>query len=92
MAERNHITDKDLFVNKYDIQILEDNLENLDLKIILKTQILTADFCVKYILNDNYASCVEDTYYFTDGKVLIHQPHLMQHDLDEVRKNIYTNK
>lgn len=81
------ISDIDLFKNKYNIKLLEDNIDNLNFKIILNTQILSAEFCIKYILNDNYASCVEDTYYFTDGKVLSKQSHLTQKDLDEARKN-----
>ena len=80
------ITDRDLFTAKYDTKTLEDNIDDLDFKIILNTQILTAEFCVKYILNDDYASCVEDTYYFTDGKVLMKQTHLTQSDLDDARK------
>jgi hypothetical protein len=80
------ISDIDLFTNKYDIKILEDNVNHLDSKILLRTQILTAEFCIKYILNDDYASCIEDTYYFTDGKVLSNQPHLTQKDLDDVRE------
>jgi hypothetical protein len=80
------ITDKDLLVNQYDMYTLEHNVDNLDFKLLLRTQILSAEFCVAYILNDEYASCVEDTYYFTDDKVLSKQKHLTQKDLDEARK------
>jgi hypothetical protein len=77
------ITTRDLLNNKYDIQTLENQIDDLDLKVILRTQTLTAEFCIKYILNDNYASCVEDTYYFDYNRVLSHQTHLTEKQLDE---------
>jgi len=77
------ITTRDLLNNKYDIQTLENQIDNLDFKVLLRTQTLTAEFCVKYILNDDYASCVEDTYYFDYNRVLLHQSHLTENQLDE---------
>lgn len=85
------ITTRDLFNNKYDIQTLEHNIDELDLKAILRTQILTAEFCVKYILNDDYASCVEDTYYFTYDKVLLYQTHITKDNLNAASKIIHGN-
>lgn len=57
------ITNIDLYKQKYDIQILEENINNLSLRTLLNTQILTIDFCVKYILDhDNrYAWREEET-------------------------------
>ena len=47
------ITDTDLINNKnfYDIDILEFNIKNLNKKILLSTQKLTPEFCIKYILD-----------------------------------------
>ena len=78
-----HVTDQDLCKNKYDIKTLEENFVHLNSKIVLRTQILTADFCVKYLLNDDYASCVEDTYYFCKDVVLRNQPHITESELKE---------
>ena len=42
---------QDLMYNKYNIEILEYNIDNLGLRRLLVTQTLTVDFCVKYLLN-----------------------------------------
>ena len=68
---------------KYDIFTLEKNIHNLSMKAILYTQNLTAEFCVKYILNEDYASCVEDTY-ICIGEVLRAQKHLTLADIQRV--------
>lgn len=78
------INDQDLRQKKYSIQLLEENINNLSISIILHTQILTPDFCVKYILNEDYASCVEETY-ICDLDVLRRQPHITQDDLYNAR-------
>ena len=46
------INDQDLRKNKYDIDTLIRNINHLYIKTIVNTQILTADFCVKYILDE----------------------------------------
>ena len=69
------INDHMLRNHKFDIHILEKNINNLSLKTLLYTQTLTAEFCVKYILDQKYASCVEDTY-IDIGDVLNAQPHI----------------
>jgi len=48
------ITKEDLYANKYDYQTLKTNIYCVSLLDILKTQFLTADFCIKYILNEKY--------------------------------------
>jgi hypothetical protein len=78
------IYDADLRYKKYDIATLEYNINRLSLRTLLKTQKLTPEFCVKYILNsDDYASCDEDTY-ICEEDVLIYQKHILQKDLDEI--------
>ena len=47
------ITNLDLYKKKYDIQTLEQNINNLSLHTLLNTQILTIEFCVKYLLDDD---------------------------------------
>jgi hypothetical protein len=44
----------DLYNKKYDMQTLKENIYAVSLWDILKTQVLTKEFCVKYILNKNY--------------------------------------
>ena len=56
------LNDSMLRKKKYDIEVLEKNIHNLSMKTLLYTQDLTADFCIKYVLNEKYASCVEDTF------------------------------
>ena len=68
--------------NYYDIATLEQNIMNLGLKVILYTQTLTSDFCVKYILSETYASCDSERY-LCDGDVLCHQKHITSKDLHE---------
>ena len=71
--------------NKYTIQQLETNLNHLEIKHILQYQTLTSDFCAKYVLNEDYASCQEDLYLIDIGYVLYHQKHLTY---DEIIKSL----
>jgi hypothetical protein len=70
------IDNSDLRINKYNIETLERNVDNLNMKTCVNTQVLTAEFCVKYVLNEDYMSCIEDTYCIDTGYVLKRQPHL----------------
>jgi hypothetical protein len=76
------IFDHDLRNHQYSIEQLEENIDNLTNKTLLYTQKLTADFCVKYILNDEYTSCVEETY-INVYDVLQAQPHITKEELSE---------
>ena len=70
----------DLYNKQYDMQILKENIYAVRLWDILKTQILTKEFCVKYILNKNYQMEKEDeTISFKD--VLQMQPHILKKEL-----------
>ena len=73
---------------KYNIDLLEKNINFLSIKTLLYTQDLTADFCVKYILNDKYASCVEDTF-IRVGDVLNAQKHITKKEIYEAFNKIY---
>ena len=45
------ISDYDLRQKKYSIEELIANIDNLSIKVLLYTQKLTEDFCLKYIIN-----------------------------------------
>jgi hypothetical protein len=84
-GNQNKINNVSLEYNKYDISTLEDNIDKFSLWKLLKTQILTPDFCVKYILNEDYASCDEDTYICWHD-VLQCQQHITKDDLINASK------
>ena len=70
----------DLNYNKYDISTLEFNIDRLGLKSLLQTQKLTAEFCIKYLLNpEEYGMCVEDSY-ISINDILLYQTHLTLKD------------
>jgi len=77
-----------LHQHKYDIETLEKNIDHIDMKTCVNTQMLTAEFCVKYILNEEYMSCVEDTYCLVTSYVLKRQPHLTLEDIMREYKKI----
>ena len=72
--------------NKYDIVVLEKNIDRLSLKKLLQTQHLTAEFCEKYLLHpDLYGMSNEDSYISVED-ILLYQPHLRE----KYKINIYT--
>ncbi len=75
------IKNEDLYKNKYQLDILERNIMNLSGKSLLNTQYLTAEFCAKYILNDNYSEGVEEDYLYSGDFVLQKQKHITKEDL-----------
>ena len=81
----NKITNCDLRnnKNKYSLTELEANINNLQIKIVLNTQTLNADFCAKYILDENRATCEEDLWLIDVGYVLTKQPHITREELEE---------
>jgi hypothetical protein len=66
---------------QYDIATLEANVDDINMKTCVNTQVLTAEFCVKYVLNEDYMSCIEDTYCICIGYVLQRQPHLTREEI-----------
>ena len=70
----------DLQNNQYDMKILKENIAAHNLWDILKTQVLTKEFCVKYILNKNYQFSEEDEK-ITFQDVLRLQPHIDKREL-----------
>jgi len=55
------ITNDDLKKNKYTMEELKNNIYCVSLLEILKTQKLTVDFCVNYLLNDDFHLLEEET-------------------------------
>jgi len=84
------ITTEDLYKNQYDYQTLKNNIYVVSLKDILKTQILTAEFCVKYILNIDFQLLDEDQQ-ITMETVKSYQPHILDADF-LYAETIATNK
>jgi hypothetical protein len=82
------LNDNMLRRKKYTIDLLEKNITFLSIKTILYTQDLTPEFCVKYILNDKYASCHEDTF-ICMGDVLNAQKHITKKEIYEAFNKIY---
>ena len=62
-----------------------ENLDHLNVKILLYTQILTEDFCVEYILDMRMNSGDEDSYLLCEDYILGWQPHLNEKLFFELR-------
>jgi hypothetical protein len=75
------ITNSTLRQQTYSIEELEKNIADLNMKTLVNTQKLTIDFCVKYILNEEYAQCNEEIDLLTVHYVLYKQPHLDKAEL-----------
>jgi hypothetical protein len=82
------LTDYDIKYKKYDIETLEKNIDSLSLWALLKYQDLTAHFCAKYLLNDEHASCEEDTYICIDD-ILYFQAHNQRSEIVAEYERIY---
>jgi len=85
------LNDSMLRKKKYDIEVLEKNIYNLSMKTLLYTQDLTAEFCIKYVLNEKYASCVEDTF-LSMGDVLNAQKHITRFAIYQAYNKVYCEK
>jgi len=77
-----NVTDDQLLAhpNKYSIEILEQNINNLNKKILLATQKLTVEFCIKYILDMDIDNGSEDSYIFDIDYILDFQTHLTKQE------------
>jgi hypothetical protein len=54
------ITKNDLYKRQFDYETLKTNIYFVSLLDILKTQKLTKDFCIKYILNSDFQLLPEE--------------------------------
>ena len=74
---------------QYSMSDLEYILKNscITLKTILRTQKLTPEFCVKYLLDKNEDQCISDMdRYITVNDILRDQPHIT---LDDITDGLY---
>lgn len=74
------ITIKDLYKHQYDYETLKTNIYDVSLMDVLKTQKLSAVFCVKYILNESFHFLEEDRLITLDT-IKKYQPHILNEDL-----------
>lgn len=90
MNDPNVLNDNDLLNNlyKYDTNILERNINNLTTKIVLTTQKLTPEFCIKHILDMDINGGNEDSYLFDFNYILRFQKHISEDEL----YNAYNNQ
>jgi hypothetical protein len=85
------LKDYDLKCKKYDIDTLEKNIDNFSQWTLVKHQILTAYFCAKYILDEAYSSCDEDTYICMED-ILCFQTHLTREEIASQYNRIHQNE
>jgi len=71
------LTNEDLYKKKYDYKTLQTNIYVISLLDILKTQKLTCDFCVKYILNKDFQLSKEEEEINIET-IKKYQPHLSE--------------
>lgn len=81
-----NLTDDQLLANpnKFPINILEQNIHNLNKKILLATQKLTVEFCIKYILDMDIDNGSEDSYIYDVDYILDFQKHLTRQEFKEL--------
>ena len=92
MANKTIIFNYDIIKNKYSIEILENNINDLSLWKILQTQILTANFCIKYFYCVKSVHHDESPIYLHD--ILGWQEHLSRDEIyncDEYKKRLIEN-
>ena len=78
------ITNLDLYSSKFSIDVLIANIDSLDLVTVIKTQELTYDFIIEYVLNDQYQITPEEKY-IDIYDVVRNQPHI---DISELKKKL----
>ena len=81
------LTNEDLYKKKYDYETLKTNIYVVSLLDILKSQTLTSEFCVKYILNKNFQFSKEEED-INIQTIKKYQPHLLDIDNKILKKRI----
>ena len=90
MININKITNLDLYSSLYTSDILQQNIDALDLLTIIKTQTLSYEFIINFILNEEYQITPEEkTIDIYD--VVRNQPHI---DIDKLNSliKLHSNK
>ena len=80
------ISDYDLCNTKYSIEVLAKHIHYLNKKVVLRTQELTAYFCVRFILDMDIESGSEDSYLYDKNHILRMQEHITSEEFDEAYK------
>jgi hypothetical protein len=70
----------DLYNKKYNLKTLKENIYAVSLIDILKTQIINADFAVKYLLQEKYQLTKEEMI-ITPKIILYYQTHISEKEL-----------
>jgi hypothetical protein len=77
------LTDSDLCNETYSLDILKKNINNLNKKVVLSTQKLTAQFCVKFILDTAIESGNQASGVYSKQHILKMQPHITNEEFDK---------
>ena len=85
------LTNEELYKKKYDYKTLQTNIYVISLLDILKTQKLTCEFCVKYILNKDFQLSKEEEEINIET-IKKYQPHLSEIDILNSYLNCNNNK
>ena len=75
-----NISNSDLYANLYDLTMLKNNIYTLNLFDIVKSQKLTPEFCVKYILNNAF-QLTEEEENITIKDIMQYQTHISYEEL-----------
>ncbi len=84
------ISDYDLCGTQYSIEVLTNHMYYLNKKVVLNTQHLTADFCVRFILDMDIESGSEDSYCYDKNHILSRQKHITSEEFDEAYELFYS--
>ena len=74
------LSNEELYKKKYDYKTLQSNIYVVSLLDILKSQKLTSEFCVKYILNKDFQLSKEEEEINIET-IKKYQPHLSEIDI-----------
>jgi len=77
------LTDSDLCNETYSLDILKKNINNLNKKVVLSTQKLTAQFCVRFILDTAIESGNQESGVYTKEYILRLQKHISSQEFDK---------
>jgi len=77
------ISDSDLCNTKYSIDVLTKHFHSVNTNVVLKTQKLTAQFCVKYILDSPIESGNKYSDYYNKTYILNCQKHISEEEFDK---------
>jgi len=77
------LTDSDLCNETYSLYILKKHINNLNKKVVLSTQKLTAEFCVRFILGTAIESGNQESGVYTKEHILRLQKHISSQEFDK---------